>query len=60
MTLGAKMFILWHGGNQRKPMPPLSAFSLTEVVLIVVTVAVTFAAVWLAFYVAIRAEFGWR
>jgi len=50
------MFILWHGGNQRRPMPPLSAFSLTEVGLILLAVSVVFAGTYLAFYWAIRVD----
>jgi hypothetical protein len=48
------MFVLWHGGKQRKPMPPLSAFSLTEVALIVLSVAVVFTVTWRVFYLVIH------
>jgi len=48
------MFVFWHGGNQRRPMPPLSHFSLTEVALIIAAVSATFAGSWLAFYLVIR------
>ena len=52
------MFILGPGGNKRGPMPSLTGFSLTEVVLIVLSVSVFFAGTWLAFYLAIRLEWG--